>query len=290
MTDPGEQRPAPPMPSGSRGSHLFGRTRGESHGALITVVSIAFVFGALGLLIITSPGWPEFQRAFFNGDVAAERFPLILRAFALNVTIFMVAEVFILVFALGLAVMRSLPGPAFAPIRILAVVYTDIFRGVPGILVVYILGFGMPSLDIEWIPNSPYFWGVTALVLVYTAYVSEVYRAGIESVHPSQEAAARSLGLSRFKAMRYVVLPQAIRRVIPPLLNDFIGLQKDSALVAFLGPVEAFRRAQMDAAATFNFTPYLLTAALFLLITVPLSRLVDWMVARDRRRQLAGAT
>jgi polar amino acid transport system permease protein len=160
---------------------------------------------------------------------------------------------------------------------------------VPGILVVYILGFGMPSLDIGWIPTSPYFWGVTALVLVYTAYVSEVYRAGIESVHPSQEAAARSLGLSRFKAMRYVVLPQAIRRVVPPLLNDFIGLQKDSALVAFLGPVEAFRRAQIDSAATFNFTPYLLTAALFLLITVPLARLVDWMIARDRRRQLASA-
>ena len=243
----------------------------------------------LALLIVTSPGWPAFQRAFFNGEVAVERFPVILRAFAQNVAIFLVAEVFILVFALGLAVMRSLPGPAFAPLRILAVVYTDIFRGVPGILVVYILGFGMPSLDIDWIPNSPYFWGVTALVLVYTAYVSEVYRAGIESVHPSQEAAARSLGLSRFKAMRFVVLPQAIRRVIPPLLNDFIGLQKDSALVAFLGPVEAFRRAQMDSAATFNFTPYLLTAALFLLVTVPLSRLVDWMVARDRRRQLAGA-
>jgi polar amino acid transport system permease protein len=290
MTDPGEERSARHTPTGSRGSHLFGAPRGESRGALVAVVSVGVVFGVVGLLIVTSPGWPEFQRAFLNGDVAAERFPTILRAFALNVAIFMVAEVFILVLALGLAVMRSLPGSAFAPIRILAVVYTDIFRGVPGILVVYILGFGMPSLDIDWIPNSPYFWGVTALVLVYTAYVSEVYRAGIESVHPSQEAAARSLGLSRFKAMRFVVLPQAIRRVVPPLLNDFIGLTKDSALVAFLGPVEAFRRAQMDAAATFNFTPYLLTAGLFLLITVPLSRLVDWMVARDRKRQVASAT
>lgn len=289
MTDPGGQS-ARPMPDGDRGSKLLGGPRGESRGALVTVISVAIVFSVLALLIVTSPGWPAFQRAFFNGEVAVERFGFILRAFALNVAIFLVAEVFILIFALGLAVMRSLPGPAFAPLRILAVVYTDIFRGVPGILVVYILGFGMPSLDIDWIPNSPYFWGVTALVLVYTAYVSEVYRAGIESVHPSQEAAARSLGLSRFKAMRFVVLPQAIRRVIPPLLNDFIGLQKDSALVAFLGPVEAFRRAQMDSAATFNFTPYLLTAALFLLVTVPLSRLVDWMVARDRRRQLAGAT
>jgi polar amino acid transport system permease protein len=288
MTDPGDQ-PTLQIPAGDRRSKLLGGAGGERRGALVTFVSVALVFGVLGLLLVTSPGWPAFQRAFFNGDIAVERFGFILRAFAQNVAIFMVAEAFILVFALGLAVMRSLPGPAFAPLRILAVVYTDIFRGVPGILVVYILGFGMPSLDIDWIPNSPYFWGVTALVLVYTAYVSEVYRAGIESVHPSQEAAARSLGLSRFKAMRFVVLPQAIRRVIPPLLNDFIGLQKDSALVAFLGPVEAFRRAQMDSAATFNFTPYLLTAALFLLVTVPLSRLVDWMVARDRRRQMAGA-
>jgi polar amino acid transport system permease protein len=288
MTDPGGKT-AGQIPAGDRGSKLLGGPRGESRGALVTVISVVIVFSVLALLIVSSPGWPAFQRAFFNGEIAVERFGFILRAFAQNVAIFLVAEVFILVFALGLAVMRSLPGPAFAPLRILAVVYTDIFRGVPGILVVYILGFGMPSLDIDWIPNSPYFWGVTALVLVYTAYVSEVYRAGIESVHPSQEAAARSLGLSRFKAMRFVVLPQAIRRVVPPLLNDFIGLQKDSALVAFLGPVEAFRRAQMDSAATFNFTPYLLTAALFLLVTVPLSRLVDWMVARDRRRQLAGA-
>jgi polar amino acid transport system permease protein len=300
MTDPGDvsvppvstgpgSATVPPVPSGDRGSKLFGASRGGARSVIVTITSIILVFGVLLILILTSPGWPEFQRAFFNGEVAAERFPTIVRSFALNVAIFMVAEVFILIFALVLAIMRSLPGPVFAPIRILAIVYTDIFRGVPGILVVYILGFGMPSLDIEWIPTSPYFWGVTALVLVYTAYVSEVYRAGIESVHPSQEAAARSLGLSRFKAMRYVVLPQAIRRVIPPLLNDFIGLQKDSALVAFLGPVEAFRRAQIDSAATFNFTPYLLTAALFLLITVPLARLVDWMVARDRRRQLASA-
>jgi polar amino acid transport system permease protein len=288
MTGPGD-RTVPEMPDGYRGSRLLGGPDGGSRGVVITVVSACLVFGVLGLIIVTSPGWPEFQRAFFNGEVATQRFGNILRAFALNVAIFMVAEVFVLIFALVLAIMRSLPGPVFAPIRILAIIYTDIFRGVPGILVVYILGFGMPSLDIPWIPNSPYFWGVTALVLVYTAYVSEVYRAGIESVHPSQEAAARSLGLSRFKALRFVVLPQAIRRVIPPLLNDFIGLTKDSALVAFLGPVEAFRRAQMDSAATFNFTPYLLTAGLFLLLTVPLARLVDWMIARDRKRQMASA-
>ncbi len=167
-------------------------------------------------------------------------------------------------------------------------VYADFFRGVPTILVIYILGFGAPALQISGVPTDPLFWGITALVLVYSAYVSEVYRAGIESVHPSQEAAARSLGLSRARALRFVVLPQAVRRVVPPLLNDFIGLQKDTALVALLGPVEAFRQSQIEVAATFNYTPYLVTALLFVLLTVPMARLTDWLVARDRRRQLAG--
>ena len=147
----------------------------------------------------------------------------------------------------------------------------------------------MPALGISGIPRSPLVWAVVALVLVYTAYVSEVYRAGIESVHPSQEAAARSLGLTHVQALRFVVLPQAVRRVIPPLLNDFIGLQKDTALVALIGPVEAFRESQIKVAASFNFTPYLATALLFILLTIPLARLTDWLVARDRRRQLAGA-
>jgi polar amino acid transport system permease protein len=158
---------------------------------------------------------------------------------------------------------------------------------VPTILVIYILGFGAPALAISGVPRSPFFWGVIALVLVYTAYVSEVYRAGIESVHPSQEAAARSLGLSRAQALRYVVVPQAVRRVVPPLLNDFIGLQKDSALVALIGPVEAFRQSQIEVAGSFNYTPYLATALLFILLTIPLARLTDWLVARERRSRLA---
>jgi polar amino acid transport system permease protein len=160
---------------------------------------------------------------------------------------------------------------------------------VPTILVIALLGFGAPALQLSWVPTSVIFWGIVALVLVYTAYVSEVYRAGIESVHPSQEAAARSLGLSRAQALRHVILPQAVRRVIPPLLNDFIGLQKDTALVGFLGAVEAFNQSQIDAAATFNYTSYLTAALLFVAITIPLARFTDWLVARDRRRQLAGA-
>ena len=201
----------------------------------------------------------------------------------------MIAEAIILVSALLLAVLRSLRGPVFFPIRALAIVYTDFFRGVPTILVILMLGTGMPALGVEGIPTSQLFWAVVALVLVYTAYVSEVYRAGIESVHPSQEAAARSLGLTRVQALRYVVVPQAVRRVIPPLLNDFIGLQKDTALVSVLGIVEILRQTQIDQAATFNGTYYLVAATLFVAITIPLARLTDWLTARDRRRRQTGA-
>jgi polar amino acid transport system permease protein len=240
------------------------------------------------LFVVSSAGWPEVRRAFFDGDIFRASFPTIAEAFLLNIRIFLIAELVILVLALVIAVLRSLPGAVLFPIRALAVVYTDIFRAVPAILVIYVLGFGAPALELSGIPRSPLFWGVTSLVLVYSAYVAEVYRAGIESVHPSQEAAARSLGLSRFQALRFVILPQAVRRVIPPLLNDFIGLQKDSALVALIGPVEAFRQSQIEVAGSFNYTPYLATALLFVLLTIPLARLTDWLVARDQRRSRAG--
>jgi polar amino acid transport system permease protein len=254
----------------------------------IALASTLFVFGLVVVLVVSSPGWPEVRRAFFNGEIFGGAWPDISRAFLLNVRIFCIAEVVILLTALLVAVLRSLPGPVFFPVRALAIGYTDLFRGIPTILVIYILGFGAPALGLSGVPTEPLFWGIVALVLVYTAYVAEVYRAGIESVHPSQEAAARSLGLSRFQSLRFVVLPQAVRRVIPPLLNDFIGLQKDSALVALIGPVEAFRQSQIEVAGSFNYTPYLATALLFVLLTIPLARLTDWLVARDRRRQLAG--
>ena len=246
-----------------------------------TLVFLALIV----LLVVTSSGWPEVKRSFFNREIFDASFPTILEAFALNVRIFLIAEVVILVAALGIAVLRSLPGPVFFPLRALAVVYTDLFRGVPTILVVYILGFGAPALEISGVPRDPLFWGIVSLVLVYSAYVAEVYRAGIDSVHPSQEAAARSLGLTRAQSLQHVVLPQAVRRVLPPLLNDFIGLQKDSALVALIGPVEAFRQSQIEVAGSFNYTPYLATALLFVLLTIPLARLTDWLIARDRKRQ-----
>ncbi len=237
--------------------------------------------------ITHAPGWHEVRRTFFDWGEFKATLPEISRAFLLNVKIFCIAEVLILVVALVVAVIRSLPGPVFFPLRALAIAYADFFRGVPTILVIAILGFGAPALALRGVPTSTTFWGIVALVLVYTAYVSEVYRAGIESVHPSQEAAARSLGLSRWQAMRYVILPQAVRRVIPPLLNDFIGLQKDTALVGVLGAIEAFNQSQIDVDATFNFTPYLVAAFLFVAITIPLARFTDWLILRDRRRRQA---
>jgi polar amino acid transport system permease protein len=260
-----------------------------ARGVAIALASTVVFFGAIVAAIVSSSGWPAVRRAFFDPQIFGDSFPEIVRAFVLNVEVFCVAEGVILVAALVIAILRSLPGPVMFPIRVLAITYADLFRGIPTILVIYILGFGAPTLELSGVPKSPLFWGVTGLVLVYTAYVSEVYRAGIESVHPSQDAAARSLGLSRTKTLRFVILPQAVRRVVPPLLNDFIGLQKDSALVALIGPIEAFRQAQIDTAATFNYTPYVATALLFVLLTIPLARLTDWLVARDRRRQSAAA-
>jgi polar amino acid transport system permease protein len=195
-----------------------------------------------------------------------------------------------LILALVIAVVRGIPGPVFFPFRLVVVAYTDLFRGVPLILVLYMIGFGVPGLDlgfISYLPDVTY--GVISLVLVYSAYVAEVYRAGIESVHESQNAAARSLGLTRWQSLRFVVLPQAIRRVIPPLLNDFIGLQKDTALVSVLGSIEAARAAQIYSASEFNYASYVVAAFLFVLITIPLARFTDRLIARDKRRREAGA-
>jgi polar amino acid transport system permease protein len=243
------------------------------------------VFAALAVVVRSSPGWEEVREAFFYGPEFRESFPDILEQFGTNVQLFLLAEVFILVWGLVLAVLRSLPGPVFFPLRLLSAAYTDVFRGVPTILLIFLLGFGVPGLQIAGVPKSQFFWATVSLVLVYSAYVSEVYRAGIESVHPSQDAAARSLGLTRLQSLRHVVLPQAIRRVIPPLLNDFIGLQKDTALVALLGVVEAFRQSQIEVAGSFNYTPYVATALIFLALTIPLTRFTDWLVARERRRR-----
>ena len=270
---------------------------GGGRAVLVSTTSTIVFFAVLILLIVLSPGfdlirerffsWFDFQQAL-EGTVSE---PSILSAFLLNIKMFLVAEVFILILALVIAVVRGIPGPVFFPFRAVAVIYTDFFRGVPLILVLYMIGFGVPGLGLTFFSSlSDITYGVIALVLVYSAYVAEVYRAGIESIHESQTAAARSLGLSRWQSMRFVVLPQAIRRVIPPLLNDFIGLQKDTALVSVLGSIEAARAAQIYGAANFNYTSYLVAAALFILVTIPLTRFTDYLIRRDRRRRQAGAT
>ena len=294
MSVGGPSGPSDPLleGAGSRRSRILGgpsRRRDEGGRAvLIAMTSTVIFFTVVTIAVVNSAGWPVVRQAFFNGEQFRESLPDITRGFLVNVRLFLIAEAFILVFALLLAIMRSLTGPVFFPVRALAIGYVDLFRGIPTILVIYTLGFGAPALQLRAVPKSPFVWAVVSLVLVYSAYVAEVYRAGIESVHESQGAAARSLGLSRWQSMRFVILPQAIRRVIPPLLNDFIGLQKDTALVASIGVVEAFRQAQIDNAATFNYTPFLATAMLFVIITIPLARFTDWLIARDRRRRQAG--
>jgi polar amino acid transport system permease protein len=256
-------------------------------GVAIALLSTVLFVVVAGVVITHAPGWHEVRRTFFSWNYFKSSFPEIARAFLLNCKIFSISECFILAFALLLAVLRSLPGPVFFPLRALAIVYADFFRGVPTILVIALLVLGAPALGLKGVPTSTVFWGIVSLVLVYSAYVSEVYRAGIESVHPSQEAAARSLGLTRGQTLRKVILPQAVRRVIPPLLNDFIGLQKDTALVGVYGAIDAFNQAQIDTNATFNFTHLLGAAVLFVAITIPLARFTDWLIARDRRRRQA---
>jgi polar amino acid transport system permease protein len=256
--------------------------------ALIASASTLLVLAAIVTIFTTAPGARKFQQAFLDPDHVLESANPILDGFVINIQLMLVAEVLVLAFALLIAVVRGLPGPAAFPLRMLAVAYTDFFRGVPLVLVVFAVGLGIPALGIEVLYTTNFFiYGLVSLVLVYSAYVAEVYRSGIESIHESQVAAARSLSLTHWQAQRYVVLPQAVRRVVPPLLNDFIGLQKDTALVSFLGVLEAFRRAQDYAAVTFNFTSFTVAAAIFVAITIPLARVTDWLVERDRRRMRA---
>jgi len=282
--------PAPP-PTGRRSRILGDAFRQEgARGVAVAVASTVVVFGLIGWAVVHSPNWPAVKQLFFNGKEFRDTFPDIASKFVRNIQYFLIAEAVILAFALLLAVVRSLPGAVFFPLRAMAIVYTDVFRGIPTILVIYLLGFGVPSLGLRGVPSSQTFWALVGLCLSYSAYVAEVYRAGIESIHPSQVASARSLGLTRWQSMRFVVLPQAVRRVIPPLLNDFVALQKDTALVAFVVAVpEAFKEAQIFQQSDFNFTPLLGAALLFLMITIPLTRLVDWLLARQRSRRQAGA-
>jgi len=261
------------------------RRQRARRGTLIAVLSSVVVLGGLVLFVVTRPGWPDVQQTFFSWSVFVESFPGVLRGFWLDVKLFMVVEVVVLILGLVVAILRNTRSPALFPIRLLGTVFTDVMRGVPVILVVYLIGFGVPALGVTGVFADPVFLGGFALALCYTAYVAEVYRAGLDSVHPSQRAAALAVGLTEGQSMRHVIAPQAVRRVVPPLLNDFISLQKDVALVSILGPQEAFRVAQIDAASDFNYTPFIAAALLYLAVTVPLARIVDHQQAKARHRQ-----
>jgi polar amino acid transport system permease protein len=251
----------------------------------VATVSTVLFFLVLGYVVASAPGWPAVKESFFNLDDARASWPQIWSAFGLNVKIFLIAEPIILALALTIAVLRGLRAPVLAPLRVVATIYTDIIRGIPTILLVYLMGFGVPALQLQGLTNSVLFWGTVALVVSYSAYVAEVFRAGIESVHPSQRAAARSLGLSNGQGLRYVILPQAVRRVVPPLLNDFISLQKDTALVSLLGVVEVFNASTIYSNTTFTYTSLVVAALLFIALTVPMARFTDWVSARMSRQQ-----
>ena len=258
--------------------------RQKRRSVLIAFTSTVIVIGLVVALVPQTPGWHKVKRSFFDGAVLSDTFSKLLSAFVKDIQIFLWCAPCILIWGMTLAVCRSVRTPALFPLRLFAAAYTDIFRGIPVILTILLVGFGVPGLGLHRPWNSPYLWGSVALVLAYSSYVAEVFRAGIESVHESQRAGARSLGLSSGQTLRFVIIPQAVRRVIPPLMNDFVSLQKDAALISLIGPIEILRQAGIDKSKYANFTPYVGAAIIFLLLTIPETRFVDHLMTRERRR------
>jgi len=254
---------------------------------IIAASSTTFVLGTLFLILVNSPGWSTVRATFFDVKYGKEVFPTVIRGMWVNIQLSFIGGFCIAVIALGLALLRTTKSPTLTPFRFLATAYVDIFRGAPLLLIILLVGFGVPALRLQGVTSNVMFLGTVAVVLTYSAYVAEVIRSGILSIHPSQRAAARSLGLSSGQTMRYVVLPQAIRRVIPPLLNDFVSLLKDTGLVSILGVTDAVRAAQINASRTFNYTPYVVAAILFLLVTIPMTRYTDRVIRRRTDRQSA---
>ena len=262
-----------------------GRTR---RSFAVAAASTAVTALALYELIVNSPGWQRTRETFFSAHYARLAFPKVMDGLWLNLRLLAVCGAVVLVAGLLMAMLRTLRGPVFFPLRALATAYVDFFRGLPLIICILLCVFGIPALRLTGVTNNPVMLGGFALCLTYTAYVAEVFRAGIESVHPSQRAAARSLGLSSAQTMRYVVLPQAVRRVVPPLLNDLVSLQKDTGLVSIGGAVDAVYAAQIIASRSFNYTPYVVAGLIFVAITIPMTRFTDWVAARMNRRQSQG--
>ncbi len=253
--------------------------------ALVATVSTVVVFGLAIFAVTASPNWELVQNQFFSREDFIESWPDVLRGFWINIQLFLIALLVIPIVSLVVAVMRSLRGPGFFPLRLLSIIYTDLFRGIPLILLVVLFGFGIPTLRLGGLPSSARFWAVVALVVSYAAYTAEIYRSGIDAVPESQRSSARALGLTQWQSLRFAVLPQAVRNVVPALMNTVVSLQKDVALVSVVGVRDAMREAELYTAWTFNYTSYVVAAVLFLLISVPLTRLVDWYVARDRQQR-----
>ena len=249
-------------------------------GQAIAVVSSVILFGGVAAIVLTSSGWPVVRDQFFSADAFSTSFPRILEGFWLDIKMFMVIEVAVLIIGLLIALLRTTNTPALFPLRMLAAIFCDVFRGTPVVILIYLFGFGLPALQLSGVPKDPILLAGIALTLAYSAYVAEVYRAGIKSVHQTQTDAALAVGLTRTQALRHVVLPQAIRRVRPPLLNDFISLQKDVALVSILGILEAFKIAQIETNRDFNYTPLIAAALLYLVVTIPMARILDHITAR----------
>ena len=258
-----------------RAARAEAKRRAARRGQARAAASSVIVLGGLATLALTSPGWPTVRETFFSTSAFVDAFPDVLRGFWLDVKMFVVIEIAVLILGLVIALVRTSRSPSFFPLRFLAAVWVDLFRGIPTILLIYLVGFGVPALELQGLPTDPIVLGSLALTLSYSAYVGEVYRAGIASIHRGQRDAALSIGLTEQQALRHVILPQAVRRVGPPLLNDFISLQKDVALVAVLGVIEAYRQASIISASTFNYTPLLAAAFLYLCVTVPLARILD---------------
>uniref|UniRef100_UPI0040495C23 amino acid ABC transporter permease n=1 Tax=Candidatus Planktophila sp. TaxID=2175601 RepID=UPI0040495C23 len=252
---------------------------------VIALISTVLVLGTFSAILLTSPGWDSVKTTFFDLDYGKEVFPTVIRGLVVNIQLTLIGGAAIGIIALALALLKTTKSPALTPFRFIATAYIDIFRGAPLILIILLVGFGVPALRIQGLTNNVIVLGTIAVVLTYSAYVAEVIRSGILSVHQSQRAAARSLGLTSRQTMRYVVLPQAIRRVIPPLLNDFVSLLKDTGLVSILGVTDAVRAAQINASRTFNYTPYVVAAILFLLITIPLTRFIDRQIRLRSEKQ-----
>ena len=251
----------------------------------IASLSTVIVLAGLIALVITSPGWSIVKKTFFDLDYGREVFPTVIKGLFLNIKLTIIGSLCIGAIALLLAILRTTRSAALTPFRLLATAYVDIFRGIPLLLVIFLIGFGVPALGLKGLTSNVTILGTAAVVITYSAYVAEVIRSGILSIHPSQRAAARSLGLTHAQSMRHIVLPQALRRVVPPLLNDFVALLKDTGLVSILGVVDAIRAAQINASRTFNYTPYVVAALLFLCITIPLTRYTDRALRNTYSRQ-----